>query len=152
MFKRTVFAALVAAVCLAVAPRAHAFLGLSGGGAANVLSVGGEVTIPVAAVDDGKAHYFTYRAGGKYLDFFVLRGDDGRIRAAFDACDVCSPEGRGFSRQGDYMVCNFCGQRFRSDRINARDGGCNPVPLRLDVADGDVHIAVADLAAGKPYF
>jgi len=123
------------------------------GGAYPMVAVkGGTVTIPVAQVDDGKAHFFSYRSGDAQVDFFVLRSHDGTIRAAFDACDVCYQARKGYRQEGDVMICNNCNQQFRSDLINEVKGGCNPAPIQRSLVDGSIVIAAADLAQGVKYF
>ena len=74
------------------------------------------------------------------------------IRAAFDACDVCWRENKGYVQKGDVMVCKNCGRRFPSVRINEVRGGCNPAPLKREVENGTVIIRVADILEGKRYF
>jgi uncharacterized membrane protein len=102
---------------------------------------------------DGKTRHFTYKTGdGIVIRYFILKSSDGVIRAAFDACDVCWLENKGYSQKGDFMVCNNCGKRFPSTRINEIRGGCNPVPLRRGVENGNVIIKVADILDGKKYF
>jgi uncharacterized membrane protein len=86
------------------------------------------------------------------IRYFILRSSDNVIRAAFDACDVCWPENKGYSQQGDVMVCNNCGRRFPSVRINEVRGGCNPAPLNRKVENGIVIIQLADVLQGKRYF
>jgi uncharacterized membrane protein len=117
-----------------------------------VVAEGGVVTIPAAPVSDGKAHYFSYRSGDAYVNFFVLKSHDGVLRAAFDACDVCYHAKKGYRQEGDSMVCNNCGMKFRSDMINEVQGGCNPAPIQRSVADGKIVIAAADLEQGGKYF
>ncbi|WP_018124987.1 DUF2318 domain-containing protein [Desulfovibrio oxyclinae] len=112
----------------------------------------GFITIDVETVSDGKAHHFTYDAAGKTIRFFVIKSRDGVIRAALDACDVCWREGKGYSQNGEWMVCDNCGQRFHSARINEARGGCNPAPLERNVEDGKVMIPESDLFAGRRYF
>jgi uncharacterized membrane protein len=112
----------------------------------------GLVRIPVQTINDGKAHYFTFKAGGKKINFFVLKSRDGIIRAAFDACDVCYPEKKGYSQLGDFMNCINCGQRFHSSKINVLEGGCNPAPLRRTNNGEYLVIAVADIFSGSRYF
>jgi uncharacterized membrane protein len=112
----------------------------------------GVVTIPAAQVSDGKAHYFSYRSGGAAINFFLLKSQDGVIRAAFDACDVCFHAGKGYRQEGDSMVCNNCDMKFRSNLINEVKGGCNPAPIRRSVTDERVVIAAADLEQGGKYF
>jgi uncharacterized membrane protein len=122
--------------------------------------------IPISDVDDGKAHFYEYNYNGKIIKYFILKSSDGIIRAAFDACDICYEAGKGYSQQGDYMVCNNCGQKFLSTKINEEKGGCNPAPLDRTVEDGehkavsltswtkDGYLAIknSDIEAGAKYF
>jgi uncharacterized membrane protein len=111
------------------------------------------VTVPVSTFDDGKAKYFSYQApDGKTIKFFALKSSDGVIRAAFDACDVCYQSKKGYRQEGNFMVCNNCGQRFVSTRINEIKGGCNPSPLEREIEGGNLVIAVADILTGSRYF
>ena len=96
----------------------------------------GKVVLPAADFDDGRAHYYAYKFPEKTVLFFVLKSQDGVIRAAFDACDVCFHEKKGYHQEGDLMVCNNCGQTFPSNRINVEQGGCNPAPLERQTAGG----------------
>jgi uncharacterized membrane protein len=74
------------------------------------------------------------------------------IRAAYDACDVCWPAGKGYYQDGDDMVCRNCGRRFASVLLNEVQGGCNPAPLTRHVDNGQVVIRIEDILAGKRYF
>jgi uncharacterized membrane protein len=112
-----------------------------------------EVSFPVQAFSDGQARYFKYPAGnGITVNFFVLRSSDGIIRAAFDACDVCWREGKGYYQEGDDMVCRNCGQRFASVKVNVIKGGCNPAPLDRTVVGNKLVIKIADILGGSQYF
>lgn len=114
---------------------------------------GEDITMPAAQFDDGVARFFTYRsASGSTVRFFVMKSADGVIRAAFDACDTCYRERRGYRQSGDVMVCINCNQTFRSTDINVLKGGCNPAPLDRTVADGRVVLSAASLEAGAGYF
>ncbi len=108
---------------------------------------------PEKTVGDGKAHFFEYRTEkGITIKYFILKSSDGVIRAAFDACDVCWPEGKGYFQKGDFMVCRNCGQRFASIRVNEVKGGCNPAPLARQIKEGNVVINASDLLEGSRYF
>lgn len=107
---------------------------------------------PVSFFDDGKARHFEYKHGNSTIKYFILKSSDGIIRAAFDACDVCWPEGKGYHQSGDYMVCRNCGRRFASVLVNVVQGGCNPAPLKRKVDNGNVVIQVKDIIDGKQYF
>jgi len=120
--------------------------------AATTTASGGDVKIALADVSDGKAHFYTYDAGGTPVKYFVLESSDGVVRAAFDACDVCFAQKKGYQQEGDEMVCNNCGRRFPSTKINVLEGGCNPSPLDRTEADGQLVISEGDLRAGVQYF
>ncbi|GAB1535549.1 DUF2318 domain-containing protein [Geovibrio sp. ADMFC3] len=112
----------------------------------------GVVRIAVKDVNDGKAHYYHTKMNGKDVKFFLLKSSDGVIRAAFDACDVCYREKKGYSQQGDFMVCNNCGMKFHSRKINEVKGGCNPSPLVRTFDKDFVYIKTTDIATGAMYF
>ena len=112
----------------------------------------GEIQIPLKSVSDGKAHYFIFDGKKQTVKFFVVKSTDGVIRAAFDACDVCYHAKKGYTQDGEYMVCNNCGRRFHSDRINVIQGGCNPAPLKRIERDGNLVIKVEDVLKGAMYF
>ena len=118
----------------------------------SVKAVDGEIRIPLADINDGKAHYFQYKAGDSTVKFFVVKSSDGIIRAAFDACDVCFPAKKGYSQEGDFMLCNNCGRKFHSNRINVVQGGCNPAPLNRKVAGDTLVIVASDVLLGNHYF
>ena len=107
---------------------------------------------PLTTFDDGQAHYYSFVDAGKPIDFFVLKSSDGVVRAAFDACDVCFGAHKGYSQQGDLMICNNCGQQFPSVKINEVRGGCNPGPLERTVEGTDLVIRSADISTGAGYF
>jgi len=116
---------------------------------------GGEkvVALPVKLFADGKARHFEHRlADGITVRYFVIKSSDGVIRAAYDACDVCWPSGKGYYQDGDVMVCANCGRRFPSVSVNEVRGGCNPAPLKRVVQGDEVIIRLADIAQGRQYF
>jgi uncharacterized membrane protein len=110
------------------------------------------VSYPVSRFDDGRAHRFEFRTGDTTVRYFILKSSDGIIRAAFDACDVCWPAGKGYVQNGDDMVCRNCGRRFASVRVNEVKGGCNPAPLIRTVRDDQLIINVGDIIKGQSYF
>jgi uncharacterized membrane protein len=110
------------------------------------------VTFPATMFADGKARHFEHRNGRHTIRFFVLKSSDGIIRAAFDACDVCFPAGKGYYQEGDYMVCRNCGRRFASVLVNEVKGGCNPAPLNRSMKGDQVVTQVKDILEGERYF
>jgi uncharacterized membrane protein len=111
-----------------------------------------QVTLPASLFQDAKARYFQHVAGEFNIKYFVLKSSDGIIRAAFDACDVCWPAGKGYYQEGDYMVCRNCGRRFASVLVNEVKGGCNPAPLNRRIENGKVVIEIRDILDGRQYF
>jgi uncharacterized membrane protein len=120
--------------------------------AADAAVAGGRVSMPVSLFDDGKARFFEHRQDGINIRYFVVKSPDGVLRAAFDACDVCWPAGKGYAQEGDHMVCRNCGLRFHADRVNEVKGGCNPAPLDRRVEEGKLIIRVSDILEGRGYF
>lgn len=110
------------------------------------------VSFPASLFEDGKARHFEHVSGNLNIKYFILKSSDGVIRAAFDACDVCWPAGKGYFQEGDYMVCRNCGRRFKSVLVNEVKGGCNPAPLNRNMENGKVVILVKDILEGRQYF
>lgn len=110
------------------------------------------VSYPVSLFDDGKARHFDFQDGDKTIRYFVIKSADGVIRAAFDACDVCWPAGKGYYQEGDVMVCRNCGRKFASHLVNEIQGGCNPAPLKRKVENGMLVIRPDDIRSGGGYF
>ena len=110
------------------------------------------VSFPVSLFEDGKARHFEHVDGKFKIRYFILKSSDGVIRAAFDACDVCWPAGKGYYQEGDNMVCRNCGRRFASVLVNEVQGGCNPAPLNRSVENGKLIIQIKDIQEGRQYF
>ena len=112
-----------------------------------------EVVYPMKTFQNGEARFYSHPTGsGITIKYFILKSSDGVIRAAFDACDVCWREGKGYAQKGDFMICRNCGRRFASVRINDVQGGCNPAPLARSVRGDNVVIQVKDILEGAKYF
>jgi len=110
------------------------------------------VSFPASLFDDGQARHFKYQHNDITVRYFILKSSDGIIRAAFDACDVCWPAGKGYYQEGDFMVCRNCGRRFASVLVNEVKGGCNPAPLDRGIAGDKLVIHVNDILKGRQYF
>lgn len=113
----------------------------------------GVFTLPQKAFADGKAKHFEYKhSPNQWVRFFVVKSSDGNIRAAFDACDVCWKQKKGYAQQGDFMVCINCGLKFRTDKVNEVKGGCNPSPLKRTLQGDNLIIAQQDVLSGQGFF
>jgi uncharacterized membrane protein len=116
-------------------------------------AAGHDVSFALSEFDDGQARFYTYRtSAGREVRFFLLKSGDGVVRAAFDTCDTCYRERRGYRQAGNAMVCNNCSQSFRSEDINVVRGGCNPAPIERAVQGDRIVLRAAALEAGSSYF
>ncbi len=138
-----VLTAVVAGVVFSQSPGGH-----------QAISAGADGNVRLAVNDfaDGQARFFRFQSERGPVDFFVVKSRDGVIRAAFDSCDVCYRERKGYRQEGNEMVCINCDQRFPTERINEIKGGCNPAPLRRHQAGDQLIIAASDIARGAGYF
>jgi uncharacterized membrane protein len=153
---RTTLHLALATIALVAVAVIAAVVVMNRGGAevatATAAAPGGDVTMPVAQVNDGKAHFYSYNAGGTTVKYFVLADKNGKVRAALDACEVCYAQQKGYHQQGDAMQCNNCGKIFPSADINVITGGCNPIPLTKSISGGTLTITTTSLQSGAQYF
>ncbi len=153
MKKSSVTLLLIVVSLLVTASALVGWLGIPGtGGAASVAARDGKLSIPIADLNDGKAHFYSYKGQTGKITFFVIKGTDGTLRAAFDACDVCYQEKKGYEQKGEQMICKNCNQSFPVAKIGTVSGGCNPSPLKTTLVGTSLEITVADLESGSHYF
>ncbi|ACH38419.1 protein of unknown function DUF2318 [Citrifermentans bemidjiense Bem] len=113
---------------------------------------GGVVTIPVAKVTE-QAKFYKYVDNGKEISYFVAKAPDGSYKAAFNACDSCFREKKGYEQQGSVMNCINCNQKFAIDRLGPNaTGGCNPGYLPIEVKGDAITIPESTLKGGAKYF
>jgi uncharacterized membrane protein len=114
---------------------------------------GSVLTISTAKLNDGKARFYKYEDGGKEIAFFVVKAPDGSLKTAFDACDACYRDKKGYEQQGDKMNCKNCNQKFAINRLGPNaTGGCNPGYLPHQANGSTISIQTSDLKAGARYF
>ncbi|MBI5443500.1 MAG: DUF2318 domain-containing protein [Deltaproteobacteria bacterium] len=115
-------------------------------------AAGGEISLPVAQFSDGKARFYKLEAQGVAVRYYAVKGSDGAMHTAYDACDACWHSGKGYKQAGDVMVCQNCNRTFAINEIGQVHGGCNPSPLKHEVRSANLVIRVADVQAGRRYF
>lgn len=116
-------------------------------------SADGIVRLDVADFADGKAKFYTLDDGkGPAIRYFAVKGTDGQLHTAYDACDACWAEGKGYKQNGTVMVCQNCRRNFTINKIGEIHGGCNPSPLNHTIENGKLVIATADIVDGRHYF
>jgi len=102
------------------------------------------------------AKFYPYKIDGVNMEVLAIKASDGTIRTALNTCQICFDSGRGYYVQdGDYLVCQNCGNRFNKDQVEIIKGGCNPIPV-LETAKqdaGDYIIIPGDyMTTQKDYF
>ena len=118
----------------------------------SVKPANGSISLPVAKITS-KARHYVFSDGGKEIRFFAVKGSNGAIRVAFDACDACYREKKGYEQKDDRMICRNCNMKFPVDRLGPNaTGGCNPGYLPHRQMGNSVVIAVSDLKTGARYF
>lgn len=102
------------------------------------------------------AKFYPYKIDGVTMEVLAIKASDGTIRTALNTCQICYDSGRGYYVQdGEYLVCQNCGNRFNKDQVEIIKGGCNPIPVLEDEKQdaGDYIIIPKDyMATQKDYF
>ena len=117
--------------------------------------VNGEINLSTEVFDDNLAHYYNTKiSSGKVIYFFVVKDKNGIYRAAANACQICFGARMGFSQEGDFMVCNTCGNKYPLEKIATEKGGCNPGPINpnLEIKDGQIIIKESELKQVADFF
>jgi hypothetical protein len=117
-----------------------------------VIAENGEVKVQLSALQGSTASYFVYNADGKDLKFIALRASDGTVRVSLDACQACYHAKLGYRQNGEAMICNNCGMRFKSTDVGRITGGCSPIPLKNSQDGKTLTVKVKDLEEGAKYF
>jgi uncharacterized membrane protein len=148
--KQVVWAGIVTVALLVGTASVFAF---SLGKYEKVRANNGTISVPVSKLADGKARFYKFEDSGKEIAFFIIKASDGSYRTAFDACDVCYKEKKGYEQQGDKMNCKNCNQKFATNRIGPNvTGGCNPSYLPHEINGNTITLKTGDLKAGARFF
>ncbi|MWN89650.1 DUF2318 domain-containing protein [Gilliamella sp. Pra-s65] len=108
------------------------------------------IVIPLDKVNDGNLHRYGYQAtDGTLVRFIVIKKSENAYGVGFDACDICGAS--GYYQRGDQVVCILCDVVMNIATIGF-SGGCNPVPLKYEIIDGNMVIRPANLEAEKSRF
>ncbi|NIO45004.1 MAG: DUF2318 domain-containing protein [Candidatus Aenigmarchaeota archaeon] len=114
----------------------------------------GEIEIPLSELSEN-AKWYEYDSDGTAVKFFAVKAKDGSVKTGFDACDVCYNRKKGYSQNGDFMICNNCGNRYPISGLgteNKNPGGCWPGYLENNINGKNVVIKEADLEKGRLMF
>jgi len=110
----------------------------------------GLIVIPLTKVNDGNLHRFGYETrDGTIVRFIIIKKSENAYGVGLDACDICGAS--GYYQRGDQVVCSLCDVVMNIATIGF-PGGCNPVPLKFKVIDGNIVIKPNYLEAEKNRF
>lgn len=118
-------------------------------------SANGDLVIPVNKITS-KATFYPATVDGVKIEVLAVKAPDNSIRTAFNTCQVCYDSGRGYYKQeGDVLVCQNCGNRFKISQVEVTKGGCNPVPIfdkEIQMGAENITIPIAYLKEAKDIF
>lgn len=104
------------------------------------------IKIPLSAITS-KAMFSSANIDGVDIQYIIVKAEDGSIRTAMNACDVCYQNHKGYRQVGNELVCNNCGKSFSINQIGTenRGRGCWPSYLPSKIEGDFLVISKADL-------
>jgi len=112
----------------------------------------GSLSIPGASLKRGEVRFFSYRDdAGKEIRFILSRDEAGHVLGAIDACQVCARYRKGYAASGAYLVCRYCGNRYKLDD-HPSGTSCAPVRLPVRESAGSIAIDASQLEQHKELF
>jgi len=151
--KRYFKLAALSVASLAIVITAAALILINSGG--KTVAKDSDLAIPLSEVSE-KARFYPVEIGGTKMEVLAVKASDNTVRTAFNTCQVCFASGRGYYvQEGNYLVCQNCGNRFSTDDVEVTRGGCNPVPITSEnktVDGGNIIISKEFLAQAKEIF
>jgi uncharacterized membrane protein len=111
---------------------------------------GDAIVIQISSLPLDVPQFYSYRAKGKDVNFFVLRMQD-RVLSFLDACLTCYPRKLGYKYADGYVVCRACDTTYSVYKLEKGLGGCYPIRIEGTQEGDTYHIARATLErhAGK---
>jgi uncharacterized membrane protein len=124
--------------------------------APSFISVGSDsdlVNIPTDTLARGQVRFYSYRGrAGEELRFILGRDSDGEVHAAMDACERCYTYHKGYISSHGYLVCKWCGNRYKLQAMESGLASCVPIKLPIQVMGQRVKIKSADLEHNRALF
>ena len=111
------------------------------------------VTVPTDTLSREQVGFYSYRdRAGEELRFILARDSSGEVHAAMDACQRCYTYHKGYIWSHGYLVCKFCGNRYKLQTMESGLGSCVPVRLPIRPVALSVTIKSADLEHERGLF
>lgn len=111
----------------------------------NIVS-GSQISIPLSDISK-TAQYYSYDADSVEVKYFAVKGSDGEIHVALDACDVCYGARKGYTQVEDVMRCINCGNQYPINSLGTENtaGGCWPSYLPIKIEGNNILINESEL-------
>jgi uncharacterized membrane protein len=110
-----------------------------------IAAVAGMIRLDLATISDGNLHRHVYQTEeGTPVRFIVIKKSQSAFGVGLDACDICGQS--GYYQRGDQVICKLCDVVMNKSTIGF-PGGCNPVPLKFTLGEGNLLIDPAELEA-----
>ena len=110
------------------------------------------VKMPLSKLSN-EVQFFEHEDNGVKIKYFMVLGSDGKVRTAFDACDVCGGS-KGYEQKGNDIVCRNCGRVFDIDGLGTQNKGygCWPSYLPHEIKGDELFIKIKDIESGRHRF
>ena len=105
---------------------------------------GQEVVVEVKTLTPEVPVFFTYRYGGKKVNFFVVKMND-RVLSFLDACARCYPGKRGYRYSDGRLICRECDVKYAISEIEKGFGSCFPIRIEGSLRAGEYRIPLSVL-------
>ena len=112
-----------------------------------------ELRVPLETVSDGHLHRFGYTTPEGYPTRFIVvlkQENTGNYGIGLDACEICGEAGYYENKDGQ-VVCKKCGVVMNKTTIGMK-GGCNPIIIDYDIADGEIIIPAQEMVKNQAHF
>jgi uncharacterized membrane protein len=111
------------------------------------------IVISVADLKRGDPRFFAYRNDvGKEIRFILGRDESGQVVAVFDTCQRCAQYREGYTASHGYLVCRFCGNRYKLNSHGTGIASCAPIKLPVREAGDRVTVDTSELEQRQELF
>ncbi len=111
----------------------------------------GQVSISADELRKNKFVAFSYAQGSTKVPLLAYVGPDGELVVAVRMCEPCRSE--SFHIEGDEIVCDTCGSRWKIQDLQGVSGGCTAYPpekLSAQESNGRLVISEETLRSWRP--
>jgi uncharacterized membrane protein len=115
------------------------------------LQSGSDVVIDTAQLKPDVPLFFTFKSGGRNVNFFVLRVQD-KVLSFLDACVTCYTHKQGYHYDDGVVVCRACNQRFPVHSLEKGIGNCYPIKIAGRMEKGRYLISISTLEGAADKF